>query len=150
MSYLYKSTHTHITWYIRFIIQYPLTSIHTHTGGGWLYTWGSGYYGQLAHGAKVVIFTPELVEYFLSVHLLIKSISAGTTHCACLTKEEELYTWGSNTNNCLGRFVCCNGLMVVCCFMCFSVFLWTCIYGSVFLEMFWWYRCVLVWMGFYF
>jgi acyl-coenzyme A synthetase/AMP-(fatty) acid ligase len=34
-------------------------------GGGWLYTWGSGYYGQLAQGKRVVLFTPELCEYFL-------------------------------------------------------------------------------------
>jgi hypothetical protein len=72
-------------------------------GGGWLYTWGSGYYGQLAHGTKVVIFTPELCEYFLNVHLLIKSISAGNKHCGAITKDDELYTWGSNINGCLGR-----------------------------------------------
>lgn len=72
-------------------------------GGGWLYTWGSGYYGQLAQGNRVVVFTPELCEYFVNVHLLVKSISAGGKHCAAITKDDELYTWGSNTDNCLGR-----------------------------------------------
>ena len=72
-------------------------------GGGWLYTWGSGYYGQLAQGTRLVVFTPELVEYFMNVHLLVKSISAGAKHCAAITKDDELYTWGSNTDNCLGR-----------------------------------------------
>lgn len=73
------------------------------SGGGWLYSWGSGYYGQLAQGSKVVVCVPELCEYFLSVHLLVKSVSTGPRHCAAITKDDELYTWGSNNSGCLGR-----------------------------------------------
>jgi alpha-tubulin suppressor-like RCC1 family protein len=36
---------------------------------------------------------------------LVKQISAGEFHCAAVTREGELYTWGSNRYNCLGRFI---------------------------------------------
>jgi hypothetical protein len=48
---------------------------------------------------------PSLHPSLLSVHLIIKQISAGDYHCAAVTREGELYTWGSNRYNCLGRFV---------------------------------------------
>ena len=47
---------------------------------------------------------PNPLTPFFSVHLLIKQISAGDYHCAAVTREGELYTWGSNRYNCLGRF----------------------------------------------
>ncbi len=34
---------------------------------------------------------------------MIKQISAGDFHCAAVTREGELYTWGSNRYNCLAR-----------------------------------------------
>jgi alpha-tubulin suppressor-like RCC1 family protein len=46
---------------------------------------------------------PETVEYFVIYHLSIKKIFAGSHHAAAITKEGELYTWGSNKNGCLGR-----------------------------------------------
>ena len=85
-------------WHSMAIVSYPPM-----LGGGWLYTWGSGYHGQLAHGPRTVVPIPELCEFFLSVHLLVKQISAGDKHCAAVTTEGELYTWGSNANGCLGR-----------------------------------------------
>ena len=75
-------------------------------GGGWLYTWGSGYHGQLAQGhSKVVSLIPAVVEYFLGVHLLVKQVAAGSHHCLAITQDCELYSWGSNNNGCLGRCV---------------------------------------------
>jgi len=73
-------------------------------GGVWLYTWGSGYHGQLAQGhSKVVSLIPGVVEYFLGVHLLVKQVAAGSHHCLAITQDAELYSWGSNNNGCLGR-----------------------------------------------
>jgi alpha-tubulin suppressor-like RCC1 family protein len=71
--------------------------------GGWVYTWGSGYHGQLGRGSDVYTPLPEVVDYFFQVHLLVRSISSGSHHCAAVTCEGELYTWGSNKNSCLGR-----------------------------------------------
>ena len=71
--------------------------------GGWVYTWGSGYHGQLGQGTACVSFTPNTVEYFVVVHVTVKSIAAGSHHCLAVTKEGELYSWGSNTDGCLGR-----------------------------------------------
>ena len=64
-----------------------------------------GYYtGQLAQDSRTIVPQPEVVDYFLSVHLLVNYISAGDKHCAAITNEGELYTWGSNANGCLGRY----------------------------------------------
>ena len=92
---------THVsagTWHSAAIVCYPPMF-----GGGFLHTWGSGYHGQLAQRMKQVILVPEIVEYFVSVHLLLKYVTAGSLHSAAITIDGELYTWGSNVNGCLGR-----------------------------------------------
>lgn len=86
------------TWHSMAIVQYPPMN-----QGGWLHTFGSGYHGQLALLDKVIAMQPEIVEYFVSLHLLVKDIATGSHHCAALTIDNELYTWGSNVNGCLGR-----------------------------------------------
>eukprot|EP01038_Epipyxis_sp_PR26KG_P010246 gene10246-13782_t len=86
------------TWHSMALITYPPMM----PGVGWLYTWGSGYYGQLAQGLTTVSLTPQVSEYFLDVNLLLRAISAGSHHCLAVTKEGELYSWGSNANGCLG------------------------------------------------
>lgn len=85
-------------WHSMALICYPPLF-----GGGWVYTWGSGYHGQLGQGLRCISLVPELVEFFLESHLHVKFIACGSHHCAAVTKEGELYTWGSNANNCLGR-----------------------------------------------
>lgn len=72
-------------------------------GGGMVYSWGSGYHGQLAQNSTVISLLPEPVEFFVQTHLLVKFIAAGPLHCAAITRQGELYTWGSNKNMCLGR-----------------------------------------------
>jgi alpha-tubulin suppressor-like RCC1 family protein len=72
--------------------------------GGYLYTWGSGFYGQLAQGATTVKSEPTIVEYFVLSHLMIKQVSAGAHHCLALTKENELFSWGNNLHGALGRY----------------------------------------------
>lgn len=55
------------------IVQFPPM-----IGGGWLYTWGSGYHGQLAQGPVTVALTPAVAEDFAELHMVIKYINAGT------------------------------------------------------------------------
>lgn len=86
------------TWHSMALICYPPL-----IGGGWVYTWGSGYHGQLGHGAQTITMTPLLIEFFPKMHLHVKFIASGSHHCAAVTKEGELYTWGSNVNGCLAR-----------------------------------------------
>jgi alpha-tubulin suppressor-like RCC1 family protein len=86
------------TWHSMALVTYPPM-----LKGGWVYTWGSGYHGQLAQGPICVSYIPQLIEYFVVVHVLIKSICCGSHHCLAVTKEGELYSWGSNTDGCLGR-----------------------------------------------
>lgn len=88
------------TWHSMAIVCYaPMI------GAGWLYTWGSGYHGQLAQGPRTVAYAPQIVEFLLGVNITLKSVSTGSHHCMAVTKEGELYSWGSNANGCLGRFV---------------------------------------------
>lgn len=86
------------TWFSMAIVQYPPI-----LSGGYLYTWGSGYYGQLAHGTKSVVEQPEIVEYFVHCHTMLKMIAGGPNHCLAVTQEGELYSWGNNTFGALGR-----------------------------------------------
>lgn len=86
-------------WHSLAIVVYPPMV----SGAGWLYSWGSGYHGQLAQGKRVISLVPELVEFFVGVQLLIKQISVGSHHCLSITREGELYSWGSNASGCLGR-----------------------------------------------
>jgi E3 ubiquitin-protein ligase HERC4 len=85
-------------WHSMCVVQYPPMK-----GGGWLYTWGSGYHGQLGQNLTTVSLKAEVVGYFLDHNLLIKYISAGSHHCAAFTAEGEMYTWGSNSHGQLGR-----------------------------------------------
>eukprot|EP00605_Chrysophyceae_sp_TOSAG23-4_P000295 GSChrysophyteH1.ASY1.ANO1.340.1 assembled CDS len=85
-------------WHGAAIVAYPPMK-----GGGWLYTWGSGYHGQLGHNLKTVVMKAEVVDYFLQYHLLIKYVTCGSHHCAAFTTDGEMYTWGSNSHGQLGR-----------------------------------------------
>lgn len=73
------------------------------TQGGWVYTWGSGRVGQLGQGTKQVAEAPGLVEDLVENNVLVKEISCGMYHNAALTVENDVYTWGSNVEGCLGR-----------------------------------------------
>ena len=74
-------------------------------GSGWVYTWGSGYHGQLAHGRTQVQTTPTVVEALRSRNLSAVSIRLGSHHSAMIAMDGELYTWGSNLHGCLGHAI---------------------------------------------
>ncbi|ETW00260.1 hypothetical protein, variant [Aphanomyces invadans] len=71
--------------------------------GGFVYSWGTGRYGQLALGGNQVVPTPTLIQDFLTQCVYIKRVCAGMYHNAALSVDDEVYTWGSNVNGCLGR-----------------------------------------------
>lgn len=86
------------TWHSMALVTFPPIM-----SGGWLYTWGSGYHGQLGQQLTVLSPVPEVVEYFVSVNLLLKMIATSSHHCMAVTLEGELYSWGDNKYGCLGR-----------------------------------------------
>jgi alpha-tubulin suppressor-like RCC1 family protein len=80
------------------LVQYP-----PFLDAGYLYTWGQGYFGQLAQGAISMLYEPKIVEFFVQCHLPLKSIAAGPNHCLAVTKDGELFSWGNNLYGALGR-----------------------------------------------
>jgi alpha-tubulin suppressor-like RCC1 family protein len=70
---------------------------------GWVYTWGSGFHGQLGQDEATVSILPDMVKDFCALQVACKSITCGSHHNAVITQEGELYTWGSNKNYCLGH-----------------------------------------------
>jgi alpha-tubulin suppressor-like RCC1 family protein len=85
-------------WYSMVVVIHPPMF-----DGGWVYSWGSGYHGQLGHGDKTVVMMPEVIEYFVKYHLAIKSVALGSHHAMALTRDNELYSWGNNRYHALGR-----------------------------------------------
>lgn len=86
------------SWYSMALVVHPPLN-----DGGWIYSWGSGYHGQLGHGHEVVVMMAQPVEYFIKYHLGIKKIVAGSHHVMAITRDDELYSWGSNRYHNLGR-----------------------------------------------
>jgi len=63
---------------------------------------GSGYSGQL--GLKATSSSaPSLVPYFFENQQPLIKVICGSHHNAVLTREKDIYTWGSNQNGCLGH-----------------------------------------------
>ena len=71
--------------------------------GGFVYSWGSGRVGQLGQGAVQYSPLPTLIRDLLVTHVVVKKMYAGMFHNAVLSAEDQVYTWGSNVNGCLGR-----------------------------------------------
>ena len=71
--------------------------------GGWVFTWGSGFHGQLGQAAKQTVLTPRPIDILRQMSVFAARVSCGSHHCALVTPDDELYTWGSNRHNCLGR-----------------------------------------------
>lgn len=85
------------------------------TEDGEVYTWGyggkEGYFswmvaqevGALGHGDKKPFFIPRKVKFFDSIDSKIIQIAAGMYHCAALTEDGHLYTWGRGNFGVLGN-----------------------------------------------
>lgn len=70
-----------------------------------------GDYGKLGHGNNVTQKYPRLIAGPLSVKV-VRWVSAGYRHSACVTQEGELYTWGEGDYGRLGKcghFIASNG-----------------------------------------
>ncbi|XP_071541149.1 LOW QUALITY PROTEIN: probable E3 ubiquitin-protein ligase HERC1 [Panulirus ornatus] len=69
---------------------------------GQVYTWGDGDYGKLGHGNNVTQKYPRIVAGPLTGKV-VRWVSAGYRHSACVTQEGELYTWGEGDYGRLGH-----------------------------------------------
>jgi len=85
-------------WHSGAIIQVPPC-----INGGWLYTWGSGYHGQLAQGDQTCVLIPAVSHVCVDMRMLFLKIESGPTHCLGISIDGDLYSWGSNTHGELGR-----------------------------------------------
>lgn len=70
---------------------------------GFLYTWGSGYAGQLAQKDKTVSLFPTIVPFFSEGEVYAKYVICGSHHNAVISKDGNMFTWGLNEHGCLGR-----------------------------------------------
>ncbi|KAG5178125.1 regulator of chromosome condensation 1/beta-lactamase-inhibitor protein II [Tribonema minus] len=86
------------TWHAAAVVMVPPA-----LNGGYLYTWGSGYHGQLGLGHRQVVLRPTLVQELLKTQQWVKFVACGSHHNVVVTAEGELYSWGSNKHGCLGR-----------------------------------------------
>nr|XP_053648636.1 probable E3 ubiquitin-protein ligase HERC1 isoform X3 [Cherax quadricarinatus] len=73
-----------------------------HSTSGQVYTWGDGDYGKLGHGNNVTQKYPRLIAGPLTGKV-VRWVSAGYRHSACVTQEGELYTWGEGDYGRLGH-----------------------------------------------
>lgn len=85
-------------WHSAAVVQVPPL-----VEGGWLYVWGSGGVGQLGLGRRTRAEEPELVTALLENDVVVAETSLGRYHTAVLSTDGEVWTWGSNAANCLGR-----------------------------------------------
>ncbi|KAL7526361.1 hypothetical protein ACHAXR_001450, partial [Thalassiosira sp. AJA248-18] len=90
------------TWHSACVVHVPPLD-----DSGWLYTWGSGFQGQLGLNQTCKASSPTLVQDFIDEGLSVKSIFCGSHHNAAVAIStcgmSTLYTWGSNSSGALGR-----------------------------------------------
>ena len=68
-----------------------------------IFSWGSGYKGQLGHNKEVLVYKPKPIEKFLQDRKLINYLSVGLNHVCAITSDYEVWSWGSNFGGALGR-----------------------------------------------
>ena len=70
------------------------------THDGKVYTWGTGFCGQLGHGNGESKAAPTLVEGLAGV--AVKEVSCGETHNVALSADGSVYVWGLDVEGQLG------------------------------------------------
>ena len=68
---------------------------------GSLYCWGHGESSKLGHGTYSVELEPRLVDD-LSFHV-VTQVACGNTHTLCLTREGNVYAFGTGEGGRLGN-----------------------------------------------
>lgn len=86
------------TWHSACVVNIPPLK-----GYGEVYTWGSGYHGQLGQKNVQVSLVPGRVADINELHIFCKTLAIGSHHCAMIANDGELWTWGSNKHHALGR-----------------------------------------------
>jgi alpha-tubulin suppressor-like RCC1 family protein len=71
------------------------------TDEGRLYTWGTGFCGQLGHGSAEAKPEPTVVGALEGKP--VKQVFCGETHSICLTIDGDVYTWGLDVEGQLGH-----------------------------------------------
>lgn len=75
------------------------------TRDGQLYTWGHGKGGRLGHGDDAVQLLPRLVSALSD--RVVTEVATAENHCAVITHEGEVFTFGSNRWGQLGHGKAC-------------------------------------------
>lgn len=70
------------------------------TNKGAVYTWGMNEVGQLGLGNELPTIEPNLVTGLTKA---VSKIDCGMKHCVAITKDYQLYVWGSNSYGQLGK-----------------------------------------------
>ena len=86
------------TWHTAAVVHVPPLE-----DSGWLYTWGSGFQGQLAQDKVCKATTPTIVQDFIDQGISVRQVFCGSHHNAAIVHDGSLYTWGSNKHGALGR-----------------------------------------------
>lgn len=67
------------------------------SGLGKIYTWGSGYFGQLGHGSCEDLSLPMLMPFNLEEYgIKISQVQAGMRASYAMTEDHRLLWWGTN------------------------------------------------------
>lgn len=88
------------TWHSAVIVSVPPMK-----DVGYLYTFGSGYQGQLGLEKSCIASTPTLVRAFCNGQVYLKRIFSGSSHNTAISSDGNLWTWGSNIHGALGRSI---------------------------------------------
>lgn len=60
--------------------------------------------GQLGHGAdETVCLAPRMIDQMMDDNLVFTHLQCGVYHNAAITNDGDVYTWGRNLDNALGR-----------------------------------------------
>ncbi|KAF0737143.1 hypothetical protein AaE_008950 [Aphanomyces astaci] len=79
----------------------PASNDRNGTGGGALFSWGSGAFGQLGHGSEVDYKVPQVVVAL--IHVRITLVRAGFHFAAAISSHGHLFTWGYGRHGQLGH-----------------------------------------------